>query len=406
MYDAVVVGARCAGSPTAMLLARKGYRVLLVDKATFPSDTMSTLLVFPNGMDCLERWGLADRVRESGCPSMRSWLMSFGELSLTGFPWSPQGVTETLAPRRTVLDKILVDAAAVAGAEVREGLVFEGVLWEGDVVAGIRARSKVGGSCEEKARIVIGADGMRSPFAAAVGAEKVVDRPALTCAYYSFYSGMESTCVEMHIGDGRSVIVIPTHDGNTLVAVQWRLERFHEVRSDIEGNHRRAVDAVAPRLGERMRDAKREERFTGTADPQNFFRRSSGPGWALVGDAAYHKDPITAQGISDAFRYAELLVESIDEGLSGRRPLPEALADYERRRNESAMPIFEFACRTGELRPTTGKARALLEALRSNPEATSRMMGLTAGTVVSADFFQPENLARIMGGASSNSSSR
>jgi flavin-dependent dehydrogenase len=188
--------------------------------------------------------------------------------------------------------------------------------------------------------------------------------------------------------------------------VQWRLERFHEVRSDIEGNHRRAVDEVAPQLGERMRAAKREERFTGTADLQNFFRRSSGPGWALVGDAAYHKDPITAQGISDAFRYAELLVETVDEGLSGRRPLPEALADYERRRNDSAMPIFEWACRTAELRPTTGKARALIEALRSNPEAASRMMGLTAGTVASADFFQPENLARIMGGASSSGSSR
>ena len=139
-----------------------------------------------------------------------------------------------------------------------------------------------------------------------------------------------------------------------------------------------------------------KQRFVGTADLQNFFRRSQGPGWALVGDAAYHKDPITAQGISDSFRYAELLADAIDEGLSGRRPLSEALADYERRRTESALPLFEWACRTAELRAPSGKTRDLVAALQSNAEDTSRMMGLTAGTVLARDFFQADNIARIL----------
>jgi len=396
MYDVIVIGARCAGSATAMLLARKGHRVCAIDKAAFPSDTMSTLLVFPVGMDCLERWGLADRVRASNCPSLRSWTMAFGDLSLGGFPWSPHGIKETLAPRRTVLDKVLVDAAVAAGAEVREGFVFEDVLRDGDAVVGIRGRSQSGVACEERARVVIGADGMRSDFAAALGAEKVVERPALTCCYYSFFSGLQATRVEMHVGVGRSGVVVPTHDGNALVSVQWSHDRFHEVRSDIEGNHRKALAELSPELGERMGAAKREERFVGTADLQNFFRRSQGPGWALVGDAAYHKDPITAQGISDSFRYAELLADAIDEGLSGRRPLSEALADYERRRTESAMPLFEWACRTAELRAPSGKTRDLVAALQSNAEDTSRMMGLTAGTVLARDFFQVDNIARIL----------
>jgi flavin-dependent dehydrogenase len=396
MYDVIVIGARCAGSATAMLLARKGHRVCAIDKTAFPSDTMSTLLVFPVGMDCLVRWGLADRVRASNCPSLRSWTMAFGDLSLTGFPWSPYGIKETLAPRRTVLDKVLVDAAASAGAEVREGFVFEDVLRDGDAVVGIRGRSQSGAACEERARVVIGADGMRSSVAAALGAEKVVERPALTCCYYSFFSGLQATHVEMHVGLGRSGVVVPTNDGNALVSVQWSHGRFHEVRSDIEENHRKALAELSPDLGERMRAAKREERFVGTADLQNFFRRSQGPGWALVGDAAYHKDPITAQGISDSFRYAELLAEAVDEGLSGRRPLSEALADYERRRTESAMPIFEWACRTAELRATSGKTRDLIGALQSNAEDTSRMMGLTAGTVLARDYFQADNIARIL----------
>jgi flavin-dependent dehydrogenase len=398
MYDAIVIGARCAGSPTAMLLARKGYRVLLMDKATFPSDTMSTLLIFPVGMDCLVRWGLVDRVRASGCPPSRSWTMVFGDLSLTGFPWSPNGITETLAPRRTVLDPILADEAARAGAEVRQGFVFEGVLREGDEVVGIRGRSKTGGSCEERARIVIGADGMRSAFAAAVGAEKTVERPPLTCGYYSFYSGLRATHVEMHMGSGRIGVLVPTNDGNTLVSVQWHSEQFHTVRSNIEASHQSALDELSPELGERVRAAKREERFVGTGDVQNYFRRSSGPGWALVGDAAYHKDPITAQGISDAFRYAELLANAVDEGLSGRLAMGEALANYERERNESAMPIFEWTCRTAELRGPSAKTRDLIQALQSNPDEASRMMGLTAGTVLASEFFQPENLARIVSG--------
>jgi flavin-dependent dehydrogenase len=400
MYDAIIVGARCAGSPTAMLLAQKGYKVLLADKSTFPSDTMSTLLIYPNGMRRLAHWGLLDRLRGSNCPPIGSWQMTFGDIALTGFPWSPDGVAETLAPRRIVLDKILVDAAVSAGAELREAFVFEDVIRDGDAVTGIRARTKSGGRCEERARIVVGADGMRSPVASAVNAAKVVERPPLTCTYYAFYDDVGQTRLELHIGNGRLVLAFPTNDGQALVGVIWPHDRFHEFRANIEANHQRTVEEVVPELGARLRAGKRAERFVGTADVQNFFRRSHGLGWALVGDAGYHKDPITAQGISDSFCYAELLVEAIDDGLAGRRPIADALARYEDRRNESATPIFEWTCRTAEMRPVSQKTSILLMALRASQEDTNRFLGLTAGTVLAADFFQPENLARIVTGGS------
>jgi flavin-dependent dehydrogenase len=396
MYDAIIIGARCAGAPTAMLLARKGHRVLLVDKATFPSDTMSTLLIYPAGMQRLARWGLAERVRAGGCPSIRSWRMTFDDVVLDGFPWSPDGVTETLAPRRTVLDHLLVDAAVAAGVELREAFAFEDVLRDGDTVVGVRGRSRRGASCEERARVVIGADGMRSPFAGAVGAPKVVEKPGTTCAYYAFHSGVDQRLLGLHVRGRCSIVACPTNDELALVAVIWPHERFHEVRADIEGNYLKSLDDVVPELGARVRAGRREERFVGTADLPNFLRRSQGPGWALVGDAGYHKDPIAAQGISDAFRYAELLAEAVDDGLAGRRPLADALVDYEKRRNESAMPRFEWACRTAEMRPVSQKMLALLGALKSSQEDTNLFMGLTGGTVLSTDFFQPDNLARIV----------
>lgn len=127
MFDAIVVGARCAGSPTAMLLARRGYRVLLLDRARFPSDTISTHWIWPPGVACLKRWGLLDRVVASNCPPIRSLGLDLGAFVLTGVLPAVEGVDEMYAPRRTVLDKLLLDAAAEAGAEVREGFAVTGL---------------------------------------------------------------------------------------------------------------------------------------------------------------------------------------------------------------------------------------------------------------------------------------
>src|SRR5688572_26844005 len=161
MYDAIVVGARCAGSPTAMLLARRGYRVLLVDKARFPSDTVSTHVIWPHGAEALDRWGLLQRLAVTGCPPVaRRMIFDVGPFALKGGVTNANQGRGGFCPRRTVLDKILVDAAVESGAELRENLTVEELLWSDGQVAGIRARTTGGEKIDERARIVIGADGV------------------------------------------------------------------------------------------------------------------------------------------------------------------------------------------------------------------------------------------------------
>jgi flavin-dependent dehydrogenase len=394
MYDAIVVGARCAGSPTAMLLARRGYRALLVDRAAFPSDRLSTHYVHQPGVARLKRWGLLDRVVATGCPPARRLTLDVGPFALTGAPPAADGVAVAYAPRRYLLDQILLEAAATAGAEVRERFSVSELVVEDGRVTGIRGRAAGGATITERARLVVGADGMRSRVAAAVRAPTYHARPGRTCAYYTYWSGVPLEGAELYPREGRMVIAGPTNDGQAVVTAFWPRAAFRRVRADVEGSFLDAV-AAAPSLAERMRAGRRADRFYGAADLPFFFRRPFGPGWALVGDAGYHKDPITAQGISDAFRDAELLAGAIDDGLAGRRPLEDALADYERRRNEAALPIYELTHQLAALEPPAPDMQALFAALRDDPEQTGRFFGTIAGTVAMADFFAPENLGRI-----------
>ena len=191
------------------------------------------------------------------------------------------------------------------------------------------------------------------------------------------------------------IIAIPTNDALTLVIVMWPRDEFQEVRSGIEESYLKALELV-PSLAERVRGGKREERFYGTSETSNFFRKPYGPGWALVGDAGYHKDPITAQGITDSFRDAEHLVEAIDEGFSRRRPLDEALMNYEQQRNEEALPMYELTCQRATLATPPPEMLQLLAALRGNQTQINRFFGIDAGTVPIPEFFSPENIQRIM----------
>lgn len=397
MYDAIVVGARCAGSPTAMLLARKGYRVLLVDRAGFPSDSLSTHYIHQPGVARLARWGLLDSVIASNCPPARQQCFDAGPFTLCGTPTAVDGVKDAYAPRRTVLDSILVDAAATAGAEVREHFSVSEIVTEGSRVIGIRGRAAGGSPVLEKARIVIGADGLHSLVARQVQAPTTLLRPTYTCAYFTYFSELPVAGAELYPRPGRMIIAAPTNDAQAFVIVYWPHAMFHQVRADIAGHFFAALD-LAPSLAERVRQARQSERFRGTGDLRNFFRRPYGPGWALVGDAGYHKDPITAQGISDAFRDAELLAEAIDDGLAGRSTLDEALAEYERRRDAAAMAIFEMTCQLATLEPPPAEMEQLFGALRHNQAETDRFFGAIAGTVPIPEFFSPENLGAIIAG--------
>jgi flavin-dependent dehydrogenase len=399
MYDAIIVGARCAGSPTAMLLARKGYRVLVVDRSTFPSDILSTHFIHQPGVLRLKRWGLLDQVAASGCPPITTITLDFGPVVLSGSPPPAEDVAEAYCPRRRVLDTILVRAAADAGAQVREGFSVQDLVFEDGRVAGIRGRAAGGQTVTEHARIVIGADGLHSLVARSVKAPAYNEHPSLICAYYSYWSGVDMRGTEWYPRVGQQTIAFPTNDGLVCIAAALRSDKFHAFRSDIEGTFLRILNACSPGLAERVQAGTREERFAGTADVPNFFRTPYGPGWALVGDAGYHKDPTTGEGITDAFRDAELLADAVDAGFTGRQPLDEALAGYEQRRNEAAMPIYELTVQLASLQAPPPEQQALLAALSGNKEDTSRFLGLVAGTTPFQEFFVPANIGRIMAAA-------
>jgi 2-polyprenyl-6-methoxyphenol hydroxylase-like FAD-dependent oxidoreductase len=399
MYDAIIIGARCAGAPTAMLLARKGYRILLVDKATFPSDTISTHIIWPHGAELLDRWGLLDRLAATGCPPVALRLIfDVGPFALEG------GVTDSnsgrggFCPRRTVLDKLLLDAAAEAGAEVREGFTVETLSWDGDRATGIKGHGRTGGSVEERAHVVIGADGVHSLVAKAVRAREYEARPPLTTNYYSYFSGFDATDLEQYVRDYQAVGCFPTHDGLTLIAVLWPSARFHEVRADIEGHVRKVLEST-PTVADRLQRARREEKWSGTGGVANYFRQPFGPGWALVGDAAYDKDPITAQGISDAFIDAAGLAAALDDGWSGRRPLGDALAAHQASRDQRVRPMYEFTCELAALKPPPPHMQRLFLALRGNRHATNQFYSAMTGSSPLPAFMNPENLDRIMADA-------
>ena len=323
-YDAIVIGARCAGSPTAMLLARKGYRVLVVDRATFPSDTVSTHILHPLGVASLARWGLLDRLTATGCPPIHTYDFDFGPFTISGKPGTADAAL-AYCPRRTVLDKLLVDAAAEAGAEVREGFVVDEILFEDGRVTGIRGHSKTGGPVTERARVVVGADGRHSLVAGAVKPEQYNEKPPLLCGYYSYWSDLPMDGrFETYIRPRRGFAAAPTHDGLTLVIAGWPASEFEENKKHVEQSYLSAID-LAPAFAERLRAAKRQAPFAGAMVP-NFFRKPYGPGWALVGDAGYNKDFITAQGMLDAFRDAETCAGALDQAFTGARPFDEAMA--------------------------------------------------------------------------------
>ena len=396
MYDAIVVGARCAGSSTAMLLARMGYRVLMVDRTTFPSDTMSTHWIHQPGLAALKRWCLLDRVMQTTAPVIEKVTFDFGPFALSGSAPASDGVGHALAPRRIVLDQILVDAAVEAGVELREGVAVQDLVRdESGTVIGIRASRGGGKPTEERAKLVIGADGMHSPVAKLVGAPMYNDVPSLTTFYYSYWSGVDAEGVEMCPREHRGVGLIPTNDGLVCAGAAWHAHEFSDFRKDVEGNLMRTFDLV-PGFGERFRAGRREEPIRGTANQPNFFRKPYGPGWALVGDAGYHRDAITAQGISDAFRDAELLAQAMDDGFSGRLSLESSFAEYERLRNEAVGPMYDFTVQLARLEAPAPELAQLLAALVGNRAQTDRFLGVVAGTVPVPEFFGPENVEAIM----------
>ncbi|HET9650051.1 MAG TPA: FAD-dependent oxidoreductase [Microlunatus sp.] len=354
-HDVVVVGARCAGAASALLLARAGHDVVLLDRATFPSDTTSTHSLVRGGVVQLARWGLLDDVLASGAPPIRS--VSFHRYDADAgepltLPVKPRaGVDHMLAPRRYVLDEILVDAAVRAGATLLDRVTASDVVRDtGGRVRGVIARGPSGERVRIEARLVIGADGVRSKMAHRFGAATTQRYAPSGVCLYSYVAADHWTGFEFHLGERVFAGVFPTHGGEACI---WLIRPRGDTRMLLGSGGRRleawmdALQAHLPGLAARVRAGTVTAPLRGTVGLPNHVRQAAGPGWALVGDAGYHRDPITGHGMTDAFRDAELLAEAADLALREPWAEAEALASYERQRDAAIADTFRITRELG-----------------------------------------------------------
>jgi flavin-dependent dehydrogenase len=321
-----------------LLLARMGHNVLLVDRDTFPSDTLSTAFIQGEGMARLEKWGLRQRLLDTGCPELTTTLYAFG----VALPAPAPPVMPT-APRRIYLDKLLVDAARESGAEVREAFSVQEVMRDGaGTVVGVMGHGRDGMQVIEEGHIVIGADGRNSFVARAVEAEEYRRDEPSSCGFYTYFSGLEASGAELHLVPRHAFFVFPSNNGQTCIGYEGPLERWDEMRRDPGAYAVKHFEESAPALAARVRAATQAERWLGLTGRASFFRKPYGPGWALVGDAGYLKDPILGRGIDDAFRDAELVAEAVHAGLTGAKPMEEALAGYQSARDATVTDLYDL----------------------------------------------------------------
>ena len=334
-YNAVIVGARCAGASTAMLLALAGMKVLVIDRQAYASDTMSTHALMRAGVLQLKRWGLLPAVMAAGTPEIRTTTFHYGwTLRLSIKP--EHGIEHLCAPRRTVLDRILVDAARIAGADVRHGVALSRLqIDSGGRVVGALLRDAEGHSTTVRSDIVIGADGRQSTVATQVNARTYLNGQSASGYVYGHYEDLERLGYHWHFADNVAAGVIPTNHGQHCVFAGVSDTAFSGTfRGNIEGGFLQVLAANSPHLSADVSRARLVGRLRGFAGAPGHLRQSHGPGWALVGDAGYFKDPLTAHGITDALRDADLLARAVLDGRAG------AFEAYQHERDALSKPLF------------------------------------------------------------------
>ena len=341
--EVVIVGARVAGAATAAHLARSGHDVVMLDRADFPSDTISTHVIARSGMVQLDRLGVIDELVKRGTPPLRRVEFSSGLGLLSRDLKDRYGIDFLLAPRRYVLDDVLQGAALAAGARLRTGVSVDEVVRDSTGrVVGVRGHDE-SGPVEVLGRHVVGADGLNSRVARSVAAPLTVERESSGAAQYAYLAG-EWEAIEYYLTDGVFAGVFPTNAAEACVWVitsESVARRYRREHLGADGAFAALLEEHVPELAARVRPRSQSTPVRGMLRMPNHFRRPYGPGWSLVGDAGYHRDAITGHGISDAVRDAELLADSLDSSLRCPPMEASALAAYELARDRMAAPIFE-----------------------------------------------------------------
>jgi flavin-dependent dehydrogenase len=366
-YDVVIVGGRIAGASTALLLARAGFRVVVVERAARGVDTVSTHGLMRAGVIQLSRWDLLHRVVDAGTPPITRTVFHYADGDEVQVSIRPSpGVDALYAPRRTVLDRILIDAAEEAGAVVLHETAVTCLLRDTEGrVRGVVAQDARGARMQLGAAITVGADGIRSMVAQQTGAPVLHQGTSASAVLYRYIGDLGADSYEWAYGDGSGAGLLPTNDGATCVFVGTTPERMRRLRrSGREQAFATLLASAAPVLVDRVLDTAEWSQMRGWAGVPGHLRQSWGPGWALVGDAGYYKDPITTHGMSDGLRDAELLADGILE-MFGGTPEPIAMAAYQDTRDRLSMSLFAATEEVARFDWDCVRARELLRTVSS-----------------------------------------
>ncbi len=375
-FDAIVVGARCAGAAVAMLLSRQGARVLVVDHDQPGTDTMSTHALMRGAVFQLRKWGLMAELEARGTPAIRRTSFLYGAEAIDIDLRMEHGIDALLAPRRAILDAALAGAAAAAGAELRYGTGLAGLVRDAaGRVCGAELRLPSGGIETVRAPIVIGADGRRSAVARLAGAGIVHrGRHAAACAY-RYAEGLPNRGYRWHYVAGAAGGIIPTNEGLSCVFVALPPPVLAGARASGAAGWEALLRHV-PTLAEDVSGARAVTAPVVFPGLPGYFRQSAGPGWALVGDAGYFRDPITAHGITDAFRDAEILAGAVARG---------RVADYPATRDALSRDFFDLTDRLASFRWKLAEAKVLHQALNKTMKANQNWIaGMDDGQAVAA----------------------
>jgi 2-polyprenyl-6-methoxyphenol hydroxylase-like FAD-dependent oxidoreductase len=324
-----------------MLLARQGQRVLLLDRDRYGTDTMSTHALMRTGVFLLNQWGLLDAIVRAGTPPVRRTRFDYGDETVTVPIKRTPGVEALYAPRRTVLDTLLVDAAAAAGAEIRFGVSVTGLLRDdAGRVVGVRGRDRTGCPVVARARLIVGADGLRSTVASAAGAATLRIGSGAGAVIYGYWSDLPVDGYEWFYRTDHSAGLIPTNDGEVCVFAGTPAQHLGRVGGDLGSTYRLLLDAATDGAGGRFDDARPPRRLRTWLGSPSIVRQAYGSGWVLVGDAGSFFDPLTTHGITDALRDAGLLARSL-----GEADVDTALRRYAEVRDQIVGSMFDVVDR-------------------------------------------------------------
>jgi menaquinone-9 beta-reductase len=388
-FDVVVVGARCAGSPLATMLAGRGLRVCLLDRSRFPSDTLSTHLIQPCGVEVLERLGLLEPMLEAGAARVDHFTLVSDGVRIEADTDAETFGAPSLCLRRIKLDQLLIEAAAAAGADVHTGGGVTGLIWERGRVAGVRTRRRA-----FRAPLVVGADGRASTVAALAGAAEYRVEPPGRLFSWGYFEGVAEDEGRLRLGKlgDTAYLSCPTDSGLFLAGVCPPMAARDAYLADRERGFEAGIGGW-PELAGLLAGARRVGPIRVLAGWHGFLREGAGPGWALLGDAGHFKDPTPAQGISDALRQAERMAEAIVGCGGDGAALDEALRSWWRWRDEDAHEMYGFASDIGS-NDSGLLSRELLSRLASEIDGGERLLRVLNHELLPSQLF---TLRRVVG---------